>query len=69
MAPRRAVRPGDLEAALAQYGRQRDRRAIPLSDANLRIARLDMAAGALGAAWTQMNGIEQALDDPAAVSG
>jgi 2-polyprenyl-6-methoxyphenol hydroxylase-like FAD-dependent oxidoreductase len=60
---------GDLEAALAQYGRQRDRCAIPLSDANLGIARLDMATEALGAAWTQMNGIEQALDDPAAVSG
>ncbi len=58
---------GDLEAALAEYGRQRDQCAIPLSDANLRIARLDMAAGPLGAAWFQMNGLEQALDDPAAV--
>ncbi len=59
---------GDLEAALAEYGRQRDQCAIPLSDANLGIARLDLAAGALGAAWFQMNGLEQALDDPAAVS-
>ena len=58
---------GDLEAALAQYGRQRDQCAIPLSDANLGIARLDMAAGALGAAWFQMTGLEQALDGPAAV--
>jgi hypothetical protein len=59
---------GDLEAALAGYGRQRDRCAIPLSDANLRIARLDMAANALGAAWFQMNELEKALDDPTAVS-
>ena len=58
---------GDLDAALAQYGRQRDQCAIPLSDANLGIARLDMAAGALGSAWFQMTGLEQALDDPAAV--
>ena len=59
--------PSDLEAALAEYGRQRDQCAIPLSDANLGIARLDMAAGALGAAWFQMTGLEQALDDPAAI--
>ena len=59
--------PGDLEAALAEYERQRDQCAIPLSDANLGIAQLDMAAGALGAAWFQMTGLEQALDDPAAV--
>ena len=59
---------GDLEAALAGYGRQRDRCAIPLSDANLGVARLDLAAGALGAAWFQMDGLEQALDDPAVVS-
>jgi glycine/D-amino acid oxidase-like deaminating enzyme len=52
----------------ACYGRQRDRCAIPLSDANLRIARLDMAANGLGAAWFQMNELEKALDDPAAVS-
>ena len=58
---------GDLEAALAEYGRQRDQCAIPLSDANLGIARLDMAAGALGAAWFQISALEQALDDPAAV--
>ena len=50
-------------------GRQRDQCAIPLSDANLGIARLDMAAGPLGAAWFQMTGLEQALDDPAAVGG
>jgi flavin-dependent dehydrogenase len=31
----------DLDAALAEYGRQRDHCAIPLSDANLGIARLD----------------------------
>jgi 2-polyprenyl-6-methoxyphenol hydroxylase-like FAD-dependent oxidoreductase len=61
--------PGDLEAALAEYGRQRDRCAIPLSDANLSVARLDMAAGALGAAWFRMTGLEQALDDPSAVGG
>ena len=58
---------GDLEAALAEYGRQRDRCAIPLSDANLGIARLDMADGALGAAWSQMTELEQALDDPEAI--
>ena len=58
---------GNLEAALAEYGRQRDQCSIPLSDANLGIARLDMAAGALGAAWFQMTGLEQALDDPAAI--
>jgi len=58
---------GDLDAALAEYGRQRDQCAIPLSDANLGVARLDMTAGALGAAWFQMNGLEQALDDPAAI--
>ena len=60
---------GDLEAALAEYGRQRDQCAIPLSDANLRIARLDLPTGPLGAAWFQMNGLEQALDNPAAISG
>ena len=58
---------GDLEAALAEYGRQRDRCAIPLSDANLGVARLDLAAGALGAAWFQLHELEQALDDPAAI--
>ncbi len=58
---------GDLEAALADYGRQRDQCAIPLSDANLGIARLDMAPGQLGAAWFQMTGLEEALDDPAAI--
>ena len=58
---------GDLEAALAEYGRRRDRCAIPLSDANLGIARLDMAAAELGAAWAQMTGLEQVLDDPAAI--
>jgi hypothetical protein len=57
---------GNLEAALAKYGRQRDRCAIPLSDANLGIARLDMADGALGAAWSRMTELEQALDDPEA---
>lgn len=60
---------GDLDAALAEYGHQRDRCAIPLSDANLGIARLDMATGALGAAWIQMTDLEQALDDPAAIGG
>lgn len=59
---------GDLDAALAGYGRQRDQCAIPLSDANVGIARLDMPTEALGAAWFQMSGLEQALDDPAAVS-
>jgi 2-polyprenyl-6-methoxyphenol hydroxylase-like FAD-dependent oxidoreductase len=59
---------GDLDAALAEYGRQRDQCAIPLSDADLGIARLDMAAGALGAAWNQMTELEQTLDDPTAVS-
>lgn len=43
--------------------RQR-RCAIPLSDANLRIARLDLATNALGAAWFQMNELEKALDQP-----
>jgi len=56
---------GDLDAALAEYGRQRDRCAIPLSDANLDIARLDMPTPALGAAWLRMTELEQALDDPA----
>ena len=59
--------PGDLEAALARYGRQRDQCAIPLSDANLGIARLDTEAGQLGAAWLRMTELEQELDDPAAV--
>jgi flavin-dependent dehydrogenase len=59
---------GDLDAALAGYGRQRDQCAIPLSDANLRVARLDMPTGPLGAAWFQMTELEHALDDPAAVS-
>jgi flavin-dependent dehydrogenase len=58
---------GDLDAALAEYGRQRDQCAIPLSDANLGVARLDLAAGALGAAWFQMAELEHALDDPAAI--
>jgi flavin-dependent dehydrogenase len=55
---------GDLDAALAEYGRQRERCAIPLSDANLGIARLDLATGPLGAAWSQMAELEQALDGP-----
>jgi 2-polyprenyl-6-methoxyphenol hydroxylase-like FAD-dependent oxidoreductase len=59
---------GDLGAALAEYERQRDRCAIPLSDANLGIARLDRSTEALGAAWFEMNALEMALDDPAAVS-
>jgi flavin-dependent dehydrogenase len=59
---------GDLDAALAEYGRQRDRCAIPLSDANLDIARLDMPTPALGAAWLHMTELEQALDDPAAAA-
>ena len=59
--------PSDLEAALAEFGRQRDQCAIPLSDANLGIARLDLAAGGLGDAWFQMTRLEQALDDPAAI--
>jgi flavin-dependent dehydrogenase len=56
--------PGDLEAALAEYGRQRDQCSIPLSDANLGIARLDMAAAPLGAAWFRMSVLEQALRRP-----
>jgi hypothetical protein len=64
--PPGSVRP---RSALAEYGRQRDRCAIPLSDANLGIARLDLATGPLGAAWSQMTRLEQALDDPAVVSG
>ena len=60
---------GDLEAALTWYGHQRDQCAIPLSDANLAIARLDMPAAALGAAWFQADHLEQALDHPAAVNG
>jgi hypothetical protein len=47
--------------------RQRDQCAIPLSDANLGIARLNLTTRALGAAWFQMNGLEQALDDPGAI--
>jgi 2-polyprenyl-6-methoxyphenol hydroxylase-like FAD-dependent oxidoreductase len=58
---------GDLEAELAEYGRQRDKCAIPLSDANLRIALLNMTPAAFGAAWAQMSALEQVLDDPAAV--
>jgi 2-polyprenyl-6-methoxyphenol hydroxylase-like FAD-dependent oxidoreductase len=53
---------GDLEAALAEYGRQRDQCAIPLSEVNLAIARLDLPVEALGAAWLQMSELEQALD-------
>jgi len=59
----------DLEAALAEYERQRDQCAIPLSDANLAIARLDVAAGPLGAAWFRAAELEQGLDDPAAIGG
>lgn len=54
---------GGLDAALAGYGRVRDQCSIPLSDANLGVARLDMAAEALGAAWLQMSLTEQALHD------
>jgi hypothetical protein len=43
--------------------------AIPLSDANLNVARLDLPAGELGAAWLRMTRLEQELDDPAAVGG
>ena len=49
--------------AFRATSRQR-RCAIPLSDANLRIARLDLATNALGAAWFQMNELEKALDQP-----
>jgi 2-polyprenyl-6-methoxyphenol hydroxylase-like FAD-dependent oxidoreductase len=59
---------GNLDVALAEYGRQRDRCAIPVSDANLDIARLDMPTRVLGAAWLRMTEVEQALDDPAAVA-
>ena len=59
---------GDLDAALAGYGRQRDKCAIPLADANLHVARLDMPTGPLGAAWFQVAKLEQTLDDPAAIS-
>jgi 2-polyprenyl-6-methoxyphenol hydroxylase-like FAD-dependent oxidoreductase len=59
---------GDLDMALAQYQRQRDQCAIPLSDANLTVARLDQPAGQLGSAWFQMSALEQALDAPAAVA-
>jgi flavin-dependent dehydrogenase len=31
--------PGDLDTTLAEYGRVRDQRSIPLSDANLGVAR------------------------------
>ena len=33
---------GDLDGALRRLGRQRDQCAIPLSDANLSVARLDL---------------------------
>jgi flavin-dependent dehydrogenase len=59
---------GDLDSALVQYGQQRDRCAIPLSDANLSVARLDLATEALGSAWIRMAELEQTLDDPTAVS-
>jgi 2-polyprenyl-6-methoxyphenol hydroxylase-like FAD-dependent oxidoreductase len=59
---------GDLDGALAGYGRQRDQCAIPLSDANLSVARLDLPAEQLGTAWFQMAGLEQALDNPATIS-
>jgi flavin-dependent dehydrogenase len=59
---------GDLDGALAEYGRQRDQCAIPLSDANLSVARLDQPTGQLGMAWFQMARLEQALDNPAAVT-
>jgi 2-polyprenyl-6-methoxyphenol hydroxylase-like FAD-dependent oxidoreductase len=62
-------RHGELEAALAEDGRQGYRCAIPLSDANLGIARLDMADGALSAAWSQMTELEQALGDTEAIGG
>jgi 2-polyprenyl-6-methoxyphenol hydroxylase-like FAD-dependent oxidoreductase len=53
---------GDLDAALAGYAGARDRCAIPLSDANLAVARLDRPAAALGAAWVQMSDLELSLD-------
>jgi 2-polyprenyl-6-methoxyphenol hydroxylase-like FAD-dependent oxidoreductase len=59
---------GDLDTALAGYARQRDQCAIPLGEANLRLARLDMPTGSLGAAWFQVTKLEQTLDVPAAVS-
>ena len=59
---------GDLDEALAGYGRQRDQCAIPLSDANLSVARLDLPTEQLGTAWFQMAGLEQALDNPATIS-
>jgi hypothetical protein len=39
-----------------------------LSDANLSVARLDLPTEQLGTAWFQMARLEQALDDPAAIS-
>ena len=57
--------PSDLDAALARYGRLRDQCAVPLSDANLRLARLSGTAAELGATWLQMTELEQALDGPA----
>jgi len=59
---------GDLDGALADYGRQRDQCAIPLSDANLSVARLDLPTEQLGTAWFQIAGLEQALDNPAIIS-
>ena len=56
--------PDDLDTALAAYGRERDRCARPLSDANLGVARLDGTTDALGAAWLRMTELEQHLDLP-----
>jgi hypothetical protein len=42
--------------------------ALPLSDANLNVARLEQPTEQLGTGWFQMAGLEQALDDPAAVT-
>jgi flavin-dependent dehydrogenase len=60
---------GDLDEALAEYGRQRDQCAIPLSDANLSVARLNLPTEQLGTVWSQMAALEQTLDGSAATPG
>ena len=57
---------GDVSGVLSPIARLAGE-AVIAERVRLGIARLDMAAGALGAAWFQMSALEQALDDPAAV--
>jgi 2-polyprenyl-6-methoxyphenol hydroxylase-like FAD-dependent oxidoreductase len=55
---------GDLDAALADYPRERDACARPLSDANISLARLDRSGQELGESFFAMSALEAELDAP-----